>query len=124
MLSFTASDTNSTTTESYTLINSTNLAKPGCNSRCGDLIVPYPFGIGDNSECYINEGFRIYCNTSVNPPKASIYEDSYSSIRVISDSTLWTTNKVSSRCYYPNGTTYNEYKISKTSRIGRIPSQK
>ena len=55
MLSFTASDTNSTTTESYTLIKSTNLAKPGCNSRCGDLIVPYPFGIGDNSECYINE---------------------------------------------------------------------
>ena len=51
---------------------STNLVKPGCNSQCGDLIVPYPFGVGNDSKCYIDEGFRIYCNTSLNPPKASI----------------------------------------------------
>ncbi|GJY92585.1 EGF-like calcium-binding protein [Tanacetum coccineum] len=106
MFSFTSSDTNSTT-ESHTLVNSKNIAKPGCNSRCGDLIVPYPFGVGDNSECYINEGFRIYCNTSVNPPKASIFEDSYTSVKVISDSTLRTTNVVASRCYSQDGTIYN-----------------
>ncbi|GJZ30105.1 zinc finger, CCHC-type containing protein [Tanacetum coccineum] len=76
MFSFATSDTNSTT-ESHTLVNSKNIAKLGCNSRCGNLIVPYPFGVGDNSECYINEGFGIYCNTSVYPPKASVFEDSY-----------------------------------------------
>jgi hypothetical protein len=115
MLSFTASDTNSTTTESYTLINSTNLAKRGCDSRCGDLIVPYPFGIGNNSECYINEGFRIYCNTSLNPPKATIdavfyngtdviYKRSYNSIKSISDSTIRLSNQLASKCCSPNGT--------------------
>ncbi|GKF20517.1 EGF-like calcium-binding protein, partial [Tanacetum coccineum] len=106
MYSFTTCDTNSTT-ESHTLVNTKNIAKPGCNSRCGDLIVPYPFGVGDNSECYINEGFRIYCDTSVNPPKASIFEDSYTSVKVISDSTLRTTNVVASRCYSQDGTIYN-----------------
>ncbi|GKA44070.1 wall-associated receptor kinase 2-like protein, partial [Tanacetum coccineum] len=108
MFSFTTSDANSTT-ESYTLINSKNLAKTGCNSTCGDLVVPYPFGFGDNSECYMNEGFRIYCNTSVNPPKASITEDSYTSIKVISDSTIRVSNTVASKCYTPNGTTSNDY---------------
>ncbi|GKD40253.1 hypothetical protein Tco_1260460 [Tanacetum coccineum] len=30
---------------------------------------------------------------------------------MISDSTLWTTNKVSSICYYPNGTIFNSFGI-------------
>ncbi|GKC98029.1 EGF-like calcium-binding protein [Tanacetum coccineum] len=111
MFPFTTSDTNSTT-ESYTLINSINVAKPGCNSRCGDLIVPYPFGFGNKSECCINEEFRIYCDTSVNPPKASIFKHSCTSFKVISDSNVRTTNKVSSMFYYPNGTTSNSFRIS------------
>ena len=115
MFSFTASDKNSAT-EWYTFINSTNLAKPGCESRCGDLIVPYPFGVGDNSECYINEGFRIYCNTSVNPPKASIYKSDYNSIKLISDSTVRRSNIVASKCYNPDGTTYNDYRVSTNYR--------
>ncbi|GJQ95207.1 wall-associated receptor kinase 2-like protein [Tanacetum coccineum] len=104
--SFTTSDTNSLT-ESHTLINSTNLAKPGCDSRCGDLIVPYPFGVGDNSDCYINEGFRIYCDTSINPPKASIGKSHYNSIKLVSDSTIRVSSIVASRCYSQDGTIYN-----------------
>ncbi|KVF20686.1 EGF-like calcium-binding, partial [Cynara cardunculus var. scolymus] len=56
---FTTSDTNNTS-ETYTLINSTNLAKPGCRSKCGDVIVPYPFGIGIKSNCSIGHGFDVY----------------------------------------------------------------
>nr|GEW71451.1 EGF-like calcium-binding [Tanacetum cinerariifolium] len=111
MFSVTTSDTNFAT-ESNTLINSTNLAKPGCNSTCGGLIVPYPFGVGDNPECYVNEGFRIYCNTSVNPPTASFTETDYNSIKLISDSILRITNIVTSKCYFPNGTAYNDIKVS------------
>ena len=90
MFSFTASADTNSTTEWYTFINSTNLAKPGCESRCGNLTVPYPFGIGDNSECYIIDGFRIYCNTSLNPQKATISEGGgdYELIKNISDSTI------------------------------------
>ncbi|XWS59035.1 hypothetical protein CRYUN_Cryun08bG0085900 [Craigia yunnanensis] len=43
-----------------------NETKPGCNSSCGDLKVPYPFGIRDG--CFL-EGFGIICNDSYSPPK-------------------------------------------------------
>ncbi|KAI3677542.1 hypothetical protein L6452_36807 [Arctium lappa] len=105
LISFTASET-------YTLINATNLAKPGCPSRCGDVIVPYPFGIGINSNCSIGPGFDVYCNTSLDPPKASFTKASYTSIKLISDSTLRTSNSVASRCYLPNGTFSSGLRIS------------
>ncbi|KAJ0699599.1 putative wall-associated receptor kinase, galacturonan-binding domain-containing protein [Helianthus annuus] len=88
-------------TETYNLIHSTNLTKPGCESRCGDLIVPYPFGIGTN--CSLGERFNIYCNKSVNPPKGSITEQDHSWIKLISDSTLRTSNLVAKRCSFPDG---------------------
>ncbi|GKB09645.1 wall-associated receptor kinase 2-like protein [Tanacetum coccineum] len=100
MFSFTATDTNSTS-EWYTFINSTNLAKPGCDSRSGDLIVPYPFGVGNNSECYRDEGFHLYCNTSLNPPKASIYSGGYTSIKLIYHSTIRLSNVLASRSFNP-----------------------
>ena len=43
-------------------------AKPGCHDRCGDLLIPYPFGIGKN--CSLNPYFDINCNNSTDPPKA------------------------------------------------------
>ncbi|CAA2971359.1 wall-associated receptor kinase 5-like isoform X3 [Olea europaea subsp. europaea] len=61
--------------------------KPGCQSRCGNLEIPYPFGIGSN--CSLDANFDINCNTSFNPPKPylvdpgpSIYKY-YSSYEVV-----------------------------------------
>ncbi|XVF64452.1 hypothetical protein PTKIN_Ptkin09bG0170900 [Pterospermum kingtungense] len=42
--------------------------KPECQSQCGDVTIPYPFGTG--KDCNINEHFFITCNTSVTPHKA------------------------------------------------------
>ncbi|KAJ9544776.1 hypothetical protein OSB04_024483 [Centaurea solstitialis] len=110
---FTPSDSNPTS-ETYTFINSTNLAKPGCPSRCGDLIVPYPFGIIGNNDtnCSLSHEFNVYCNNSIHPPRATLREVAYTSIKLISDSTLETTNKVSTRCYLPNGTFSYGFPIS------------
>ncbi|RZC44358.1 hypothetical protein C5167_037297 [Papaver somniferum] len=54
--------------------------KPGCESKCGDVSIPYPFGILSSSsssgrDCSIDGalgsyGFSINCNTSYDPPKA------------------------------------------------------
>ncbi|KAG8375586.1 hypothetical protein BUALT_Bualt10G0115900 [Buddleja alternifolia] len=52
------------------LTEATNITKPGCPSKCGNLTVPYPFGIGLNSGCSLNPFFDILCNSSYNPPKA------------------------------------------------------
>ncbi|XP_042038699.1 wall-associated receptor kinase-like 8 isoform X2 [Salvia splendens] len=44
-------------------------AKPGCQDRCGDLMIPYPFGVGPN--CSHSSYFDINCNSSTDhPPKA------------------------------------------------------
>ncbi|XP_042066932.1 wall-associated receptor kinase-like 1 isoform X2 [Salvia splendens] len=42
--------------------------KPGCQDRCGDLLIPYPFGVG--LKCSLNPYFNISCDASTYPPKA------------------------------------------------------
>nr|GMD43340.1 wall-associated receptor kinase 2-like [Ipomoea batatas] len=46
------------------------IASPGCPSQCGNVTVPYPFGIGKGSGCAYDSGFEILCNTETNPPRA------------------------------------------------------
>nr|CAB3464109.1 unnamed protein product [Digitaria exilis] len=48
------------------LLADTNLALPGCISKCGEVSVPYPFGVGVG--CY-HKGFELTCNETYNPPK-------------------------------------------------------
>ncbi|EEF49265.1 kinase, putative [Ricinus communis] len=39
---------------------SESVAKPKCVDRCGNLIIPYPFGMGA-SDCYWNEWYAVGC---------------------------------------------------------------
>ncbi|XP_076894075.1 wall-associated receptor kinase-like 22 [Bidens hawaiensis] len=43
---------------------------PGCQERCGSVMIPYPFGITPN--CSAHDTFSITCNTSFNPPRPFI----------------------------------------------------
>ncbi|KAI3861081.1 hypothetical protein MKX03_021919 [Papaver bracteatum] len=50
------------------------LAKPGCDAKCGNLTIPYPFGIGPNENGCSLTGpelfhYNITCDTTYNPPK-------------------------------------------------------
>ncbi|KAF6162024.1 hypothetical protein GIB67_002613 [Kingdonia uniflora] len=40
----------------------TNEVKLGCPSSCGNITIPYPFGIGKG--CYLDKGYEIKCNKS------------------------------------------------------------
>ncbi|KAK9735804.1 hypothetical protein RND81_04G229300 [Saponaria officinalis] len=45
------------------------MAKPGCRDKCGNVTVPYPFGMGPS--CYYNEWYSVFCNASSNIPVLS-----------------------------------------------------
>ncbi|KAH6801419.1 hypothetical protein C2S52_001883 [Perilla frutescens var. hirtella] len=49
--------------------------KPGCRDRCGNVLIPFPFGVG--SDCSFGKYFNITCNTSNNTPTPylSFFED-------------------------------------------------
>ncbi|XP_034922250.1 wall-associated receptor kinase-like 8 [Populus alba] len=48
------------------------MTKPGCQNRCGNISIPYPFGTVQ--DCYANEMFKIVCRETANEsaPRAFI----------------------------------------------------
>ncbi|KAL7136208.1 hypothetical protein ABFS83_10G014100 [Erythranthe nasuta] len=87
---------------STTITKGDNIAISGCESKCGDLIVPYPFGIGLGSKCSIHPSFDIYCDNSFNPPKPFIARGRLE-VTDISESQMRIKNWVISNCYNERG---------------------
>lgn len=80
----------------------TNSAKPDCPSKCGDLTVPYPFGIGAGSGCSFDKLFDVTCDTSFTPPRLFIPDTSHEIVDIRND-TVRIKNVVAANCYDGNG---------------------
>ncbi|KAI3950425.1 hypothetical protein MKW92_016793 [Papaver armeniacum] len=78
--------------------------KPGCESKCGNITIPYPFGANDDCS-YFNDAagklFYVHCNHSYKPPKAFLgMNDEKIEILSISDTEFRIKNNViAARCY-------------------------
>ncbi|KAK1400876.1 Wall associated kinase-like 1 [Heracleum sosnowskyi] len=55
-----------------------SVAKPGCQEKCGNVAIFYPFGI--TTDCSAEKRFEIHCDTTFNPPKAFL---SYRNLEVL-----------------------------------------
>ncbi|XP_058110490.1 putative wall-associated receptor kinase-like 16 [Magnolia sinica] len=83
--------------------------KTGCPEKCGDVNIPYPFGIGDSCNIGIG-GFNISCNSTVHPPKPFLGDN----IEILNISLLEglmrVLNYVSYQCYNQTGEAYPNFK--------------
>ncbi|XP_057801212.1 wall-associated receptor kinase 2-like [Salvia miltiorrhiza] len=86
------------------------ISKPNCESKCGNITVPYPFGIGLNSGCSISSWFDVNCNSSFDPPKAFI---SGSNIEIVdmSNNELRVKNWVAAACFDRFGNKINPLQL-------------
>nr|DAD42612.1 TPA_asm: hypothetical protein HUJ06_000842 [Nelumbo nucifera] len=75
-------------------------AKPCCQDRCGDVTVPYPFGLDDNASCY-REGFNLHCDRTSDRRKLLYDKWEVLEISVLGD--LRILNPLGYACYNKSG---------------------
>ncbi|XP_060202445.1 wall-associated receptor kinase 2-like [Lycium barbarum] len=90
-----------TTNTATTITKATNITKPGCPRKCGNLTVPYPFGIGLRSGCALNPNFEINCDSNTTGSETPLIYN----IQVydISDSEMRISNTINRKCYSQTG---------------------
>ncbi|KAK2980031.1 hypothetical protein RJ640_020057 [Escallonia rubra] len=111
LIAFSTTTTTTTTTTTISIVNTAAITKPGCQQNCGNLTVPYPFGVGIGSGCSIDPWFDINCNTSFSPPKPFLNVGNMEVIH-ISDSEIRTKNVMASNCFDRTGSLISSNRAS------------
>nr|GLL40458.1 wall-associated receptor kinase 5-like [Ipomoea trifida] len=73
------------------------IAKPNCDDHCGNVTIPFPFGLTQG--CYLNSAFLINCNTTTNGSRKPFLRDSDIEVKTISvEGQLSVMNSVAESC--------------------------
>ncbi|KAF8030853.1 hypothetical protein BT93_D0133 [Corymbia citriodora subsp. variegata] len=79
-------------------LSSSQAVSSNCQETCGDVAVPYPFGIGDG--CYLNELFSIHCNvTAASTPKPYLWNSNIEVLDISLDGELRIYTYIGVDCY-------------------------
>ncbi|KAI3907990.1 hypothetical protein MKW98_003635, partial [Papaver atlanticum] len=88
--------------------------KPGCPAKCGNVSIPYPFGIFDaagGEGCSINKGwigYAITCNTSFDPPIPFLGKGNLQVLSISESEIRVKNNQVARRCFTESGVVVGE----------------
>ncbi|PRQ32527.1 putative protein kinase RLK-Pelle-WAK family [Rosa chinensis] len=73
-------------------------ALPGCPNKCGNLTIPYPFGM--KKDCYLREEFFINCSHATQPPVAYLGRGNLKVTDIsVDDGELRILGYVAKKCY-------------------------
>ncbi|KAK1435471.1 hypothetical protein QVD17_01235 [Tagetes erecta] len=96
-------------------LNSQSKRGPGCSTTCGNVTIPYPFGIEEN--CYLDTSYMVTCNMTSG--SVSIQGMNVSVVDISLNGHLRALSKVGSVCYNESG----EHFVLEKSRteLSRFP---
>ncbi|XP_037452356.1 wall-associated receptor kinase 2-like [Triticum dicoccoides] len=96
------------------------MAKPGCQETCGNLTIPYPFGIGQG--CFYSEEFDVSCeNNRVFMHNSSSQMEIYN-ISLSGGQTRVST-LIASKCFYSNSNNTDGWVSSNTADFFKISTK-
>ncbi|KAI3908602.1 hypothetical protein MKW92_048909, partial [Papaver armeniacum] len=97
--------------------------RPTCQAKCGNVSIPYPFGIYDaagGDGCSINGvgyGFGVTCNTSFHPPKPFFGQGKHEVLSISESEIRLKTNKVARVCYTKSGVFIKDQESSDLNQV-------